>query len=521
MNRKTKIIVSITGITLVLLILVGLTYAYFLTIIQGNTNNKSIDVTTKDLALVYRDGTPEILFAEKIIPDNEHSIGTKEFNVTNTGNSETDYIVVIDNIVVKDLTNNPATLSSFESFDFTYTLTCKQYNVTTGLESGTCSSVSTELALPEVDDSILISNKIDAGKRQEYILTVFYKDTGKNQSGDMNKSLEAIVDIRDIKTINPYSSGTLAYNIINNSLLKKNGTELKSVPLTKPASQVSTSDEKELTITIDDDGTSYYFRGNVTDNYVNFAGLCWKIVRIEGDGAIKLILEDSTYECDDANYTGNWSVGSTVQFGSDSSHYADFQNSTGGISDELLSFKTVLAKSIDSSIGDNPTSSVVDDTLSSKLKIDSWCFDHNVTEISGNDEYYGAYTRLNTNKQPSNVCTGTKITKYRDNTDLYVGTLTADEVVFAGAKINSSNTTYYISNSYTQNNTLNWWTLSPYSWSSQYNRDRAFQVIGTGSIYRDFIASSSSYVARPAVTLKVGTTISDGEGTQSKPYLIN
>ena len=60
MTKKNKIIVSITGIFLILLILVGLTYAYFLTRIQGNTNTKSISVTTADLELVYGDGNGEI-----------------------------------------------------------------------------------------------------------------------------------------------------------------------------------------------------------------------------------------------------------------------------------------------------------------------------------------------------------------------------------------------------------------------------------------------------------------------------
>ena len=60
MNRKQKIIVSVTGIFIVLLILVGLTYAYFLTRIQGNTNTKSISVTTADLKLTYGDGTNQV-----------------------------------------------------------------------------------------------------------------------------------------------------------------------------------------------------------------------------------------------------------------------------------------------------------------------------------------------------------------------------------------------------------------------------------------------------------------------------
>ena len=56
MNRKQKIIVSVAGICLVLMILVGLTYGYFLTKISGNTNISSINVTTAYLALKYDDG---------------------------------------------------------------------------------------------------------------------------------------------------------------------------------------------------------------------------------------------------------------------------------------------------------------------------------------------------------------------------------------------------------------------------------------------------------------------------------
>ena len=56
MSRKQRITFSVVGITIVLLTLIGLTYAYYLTRIQGNTNNKSIDVTSAYLALSYDDG---------------------------------------------------------------------------------------------------------------------------------------------------------------------------------------------------------------------------------------------------------------------------------------------------------------------------------------------------------------------------------------------------------------------------------------------------------------------------------
>ena len=84
MNRRQKIIVSVVGIFIVLLALVGITYGYFLTRIQGNTNTTSITVTTADLKLVYGDGNGIIAPSKVLMPGDE--VGTKTFTVTNDGN---------------------------------------------------------------------------------------------------------------------------------------------------------------------------------------------------------------------------------------------------------------------------------------------------------------------------------------------------------------------------------------------------------------------------------------------------
>jgi len=39
----------------------------------------------------------------------------------------------------------------------------------------------------------------------------------------------------------------------------------------------------------DDYGTSYYYRGNVKNNYVKFGGYYWRILRVNGDGSIRMI----------------------------------------------------------------------------------------------------------------------------------------------------------------------------------------------------------------------------------------
>ncbi|CCY87984.1 unknown [Mycoplasma sp. CAG:956] len=40
--------------------------------------------------------------------------------------------------------------------------------------------------------------------------------------------------------------------------------------------------------------TSYYFRGNITNNYVKFGGFYWHILRINGDGSIRLVYDGTS-----------------------------------------------------------------------------------------------------------------------------------------------------------------------------------------------------------------------------------
>ena len=72
------------------------------------------------------------------------------------------------------------------------------------------------------------------------------------------------------------------------------------------AKEIKTSEkttETSLSITQDNYGTSYYYRGNVQNNYVTFNNMCWRIVRIQGDGSVKLVLSDYANACESENYS--------------------------------------------------------------------------------------------------------------------------------------------------------------------------------------------------------------------------
>lgn len=203
MKNKKRIWISLSGILIVMLLLIGLTYGYYLTKIIGNTNSKSISVTTAKLELVYDDGNG-LITSEKIMPGTV--IDTKTFSVSNKGNHVVnEYVVYLEDVI-----NN-----FYYSKDVTYNLECKSVSISSGNVSGTCNGVTNGIFPKE--DSVLITNNINAGIRHEYSLTVTYNESNTDQSRDMKKQLSGKVNIYD-RTVK-YQN---LYDISSNKTLLKN-----------------------------------------------------------------------------------------------------------------------------------------------------------------------------------------------------------------------------------------------------------------------------------------------------------
>ena len=80
-------------------------------------------------------------------------------------------------------------------------------------------------------------------------------------------------------------------------MIKKHNTLITSEPtLTNSINKTSDVSGLYLSTNTNSGTATYYFRGNVTNNYVLFAGLEWKIIRINEDGTVKLILTDTVGE---------------------------------------------------------------------------------------------------------------------------------------------------------------------------------------------------------------------------------
>ena len=152
-----------------------------------------------------------------------------------------------------------------------------------------------------------------------------------------------------------------------------------------------------------------------------------------------------------------------------------------------------------------------------------YCNDRSTSD----NKYFGAYTRLDTNKTPTYDCEATE-DKFTVDTSTGNGKLTypialmtADEISFAGGVYGTNAPTWYYYNSANGSSTgdIWWWLLSPLNWNGSYAS--VFGVLG--SSYPGFLNYSSVYNAfgvRPAVSLKSCVKTSGGNGSASEPYTI-
>ena len=177
LNRKYQIALLVIAI---MLIVSGVSYAYFAVTTNGNSNPNV--VTSGTMKITFTDG-PEVRLNNAIPGDTL----TKTFSVTNTGNVDTNYDVYLSDVI-----NNFA-----DPTDLSYTLT------------STNGANVVETTLPTATSKIVSNQSIGVNVTQNYTLTI--KFLNKNQAQDTNQGKTFSAKIQ----INSSSSSSSTYNDMN------------------------------------------------------------------------------------------------------------------------------------------------------------------------------------------------------------------------------------------------------------------------------------------------------------------
>ena len=518
-NEKKKRTI-LYGLLVTVLVLIGVTYAYY-RITKTQTNSNVIGTRTC-LNTTLTEETSEIVLSDAFPISDEDGLKQSPFTFTLTNNCDSYVKVTIALVSEYRTSTNTAYLKD------NYV---KSNLSTKGANDGSSVILST-LSLGEVDTNtqgyVLKTTGLKNKEAKSFDLRLWLDSETTNEQG-LNKTWKGkiVVSVVAAEYVPTLSEAILAKN------------EVKT-PITTPGAAVSTASEALLASAEDDYGTSYYFRGAVTNNYVEFANKCWRIVRVGGDGSVKLILHndnptEAANPCDAANNSTSAAFarysGTTYTSAFNSSHndnaYVGFKYGTAGASDYATTHantnnSTILtnletwynnnlktyADAIADTVWCNDKTNVTDTTY------DPWSMTPNGLGHAKNATYYGATQRLVSKSNsaggtgPSLKCNGelSKITSK-------VGLITADELALAGYAFNTSNTTTYLQENATD---TYWWSLSPNYFTG--GSARVWIVDGSAGGFDDYFVSDS-FGVRPSISLKSTTNVT-GEGTSSTPYII-
>ena len=317
---------------------------------------------------------------------------------------------------------------------------------------------------------------------------------------------------------------------------------------------VTTANDKGMYKKADDLGTSYYYRGAVDNNWVKFGkdgnkDIYWRIIRINGDGSIRMIYSGTTDPKNESSVTGSNGVYMTgtgtqirtirVNNSYDKAENVGYQYIEGqqhgygecnGTSasctvNENIVYNSTIKQPIDKwYAGTTLEKDAATKALVSQDQI--FCNDRSAGSTqtaswtsTGATYYYGAYGRLYSNKKPILTCPeeSNKFTSKESsigNSALTypVGLITADEVAMAGGVYGSSNSSYYL---YTNQG---YWSGSPSDFYGSDSIAFEFVVSSSGGLYTSDVFIT--YGVRPVVSLSSKAKLS-GNGTYSKPYTVS
>ena len=290
------------------------------------------------------------------------------------------------------------------------------------------------------------------------------------------------------------------------------------------------SHEKGIFETTDADGTSYYYRGSVENNYFKFADLWWRVIRINGDGTIRLIYDGTTAH-DNGESSTDRQIG-TSQFNPsyNNNMYVGYMYTSGNAHGTGTSstIKTAVDTFYDQKLASY--ASYIDTNAGfcgdrSTLNLQSGVGTGNVTTYNKGYIRVVESTPDLTCENTSDLYTVSTSTKGNKALSKPIGLVTADEVLLSGTAggvfDGSYNHQKTSPNGYLTTGNV-FWTMTPAggyvpfggtTWNSY------VFVIGTSGRWDDD-NTTSTYGVRPVINLRSDLIIT-GDGSKTNPYQVS
>ncbi len=531
---NNKIVMSIILVLVLVAVVIGVSYSFVGDLIEeSQITSANVNLGAMENFTYTKGDTLNLVststdLSASTSPSVTLVAGTDTTTIDSTYNV---YFSVLENsFVYSDSVNKPAELLlkiTDPSGNEITEVTGLDY-VTSGGKSGF--DITTQRSFVLIDNEVAIAtNDTVSGVTQTWTFSISYVDLAIDQTKNNNKTFKAEIIMKN---------GSYQDNL-SDLILSNNGGALYAAsklynPTRAAVSQEyydsrSEADQANYEVTNglyaaeDDLGTSYFFRGHVDNNWVEFAGFYWRVIRINGDSTVRLIYSGVIAPTEATSY---------VMSGTQTNIYA--QSINNEYSNVAYSGYMYTIDEIHGSSTSSVAKISLEDWYGGNLKYyekfisDSiFCNDRSgfISVDSESSSHFGAKFRLISSISNSAGGTGASLIcsnqadKYsaeevigNGNLTFPVGLVTADEVSLSGGAYKIFNSDYYIySNSMI-------WTLSPYNyWPNGFTFPFYFYVDSGGNIEAHPIITAMGL--RPVISLKADT-LAVGSGTWYDPYKI-
>ncbi len=534
-DNKKKRLKLYYGLLITVLCIIGVSFAWFRLYLSQTENNTIASRTCFNTTLT--EDTSKISLTDAFPITDEDGLKQPPFTFTikNNCNSYDKVYITIDS-TYRESTNTSYLKDNYMKVNISPKGTTTSKSVILGSQT-----------LTDLENNkkgyIIINTGLKANEEKSYDLRIWMDSAVTTEQG-LNKNWSGKIVVVSNAAEEPAPAPNGWYEVGNGTLLAslRNSIEI-SEPITIPGTAISTADDALLASAVDDYGTSYYFRGAVKNNYVEFANKCWRIVRVGGDGSVKLILHNdnptgAANPCDAANNSASAAFarysGETYKSAFNTNYndnaYVGFKYGTVGTSD----YASAHANTNKSTILTNLEAWYDKNNLKDYEKVIAdtvWCNDKtNVTDTTydpygwnpnglgygTNITYYGATQRLvNKNNSAGGTGPSLKCNGELNKINSKVGLITADELALAGYAYMLENTTTYLQENATD---TYWWSLAPSSFDG--SKAVVWGVDGSDGSFVNYSVDDSSGV-RPSISIVSSATISGGTGTSEDPYIVN
>lgn len=426
---------------IVVFLIFGISYAYLTAVVTGSETVDTIYATGGKMEMAYSGG-PSIS-VPNMIPSNS-PFAIKNFSVT--GN----------NITTSTMRYNLSLKINNNTFSY-HALQFKLISTNTGGNGVIVPSINSLTGIKTGAINIFLGNGSFTGtsgvhRVHTYRLELYFPLTGLNQTYDVGKSFSAIIDIKE-------GIGSSVNNYLDDLLINQFGFNNINLAPSNTFSSISSQTDNKMYKMPDEYGMSYYFRGakEYVNNNLIFAHHQWKIVRINGNGTIRIIYNGkcANNSCSILDGYSAVSMGSSAYNSTDNNNrFVGFMygNTSGSYNaahsnQNNSTIKTFLDNWYNNNIKGTVYESKVSDTM--------FCNDRELHSGNGygssGTTYYKAFDRVDNTKNPSLKCKhkNDRFTVFDTSVGNGaltnpIGLLTVDEASLAGLLRATNNTRNYL-----------------------------------------------------------------------------